>query len=118
VCAEEKHWLADIQKLIKFEIPQEVVPGFDPDPEFFEAGTRHRGRRSNPGGDSASMPAEPRRSGAADGRRGAAGEPRAARSSATGRPRPQRSTVAPDGFDFSKPYESSKPPSAHADIPA
>ena len=30
VSAEEKHWLADIQKLIKFEIPQEIVPGYAP----------------------------------------------------------------------------------------
>ncbi|PKO56497.1 MAG: DEAD/DEAH box helicase, partial [Betaproteobacteria bacterium HGW-Betaproteobacteria-19] len=46
VCSEEKHYLADIQKLIKLDIPQEIVPCFDPDPDFFEAGSRHRGRRS------------------------------------------------------------------------
>ena len=114
VCAEEKHWLADIQKLIKLEIPQEIVPGFDPDPEFFEAGTRHRGRRSGPGAGSASMPAESHRAAMPETeprRRPAAStiEPRAARSSTGNRGRTQRSGIAADGFDFSKPYESSKP---------
>ncbi|MGE4360507.1 MAG: hypothetical protein AB7D30_11795, partial [Lysobacteraceae bacterium] len=95
--------LAEIQKLIKLEIPQELVPGFDPETEFFEAGSRSRSRRP------LSPPAEE--------------APRAPRSS-TGRsqgpagtrtPR-QKSSVAADGFDFSKPYEpvavSSAAPSA------
>ena len=46
VSSEEKHWLSEIEKLIKLQIPQETVPGFDPDPDFHEAGSRaHRGRR-------------------------------------------------------------------------
>ena len=99
VCAEEKHWLNDIQKLIKLEIPQEIVPGFEPEPEFFEAGSRGgRGRRGS--------------ADKADGGRERA--PRAAQPAAPAAPRaerggkrPGRSTIAPDGFDFSKPYESS-----------
>ena len=99
VCAEEKHWLNDIQKLIKLEIPQEIVPGFEPEPEFFEAGSRgSRGRRGS--------------ADKADGGRERA--PRAAQPAAPAAPRaerggkrPGRSTIAPDGFDFSKPYESS-----------
>ena len=92
VCAEEKHRLAEIQKLIKLEIPQELVPGFDPEPEFFEAGSRSRSRRPAP------TPAEE--------------APRAPRSSAGRtqgpvgtRPSRHKSSVAADGFDFSKPYE-------------
>jgi ATP-dependent RNA helicase RhlE len=38
VSSEEKHWLSEIEKLIKLQIPQETVPGFDPDPDFHEAG--------------------------------------------------------------------------------
>ncbi len=30
VSSEEKHWLSEIEKLIKLQIPQERVPGFDP----------------------------------------------------------------------------------------
>ncbi|CAH1745534.1 ATP-dependent RNA helicase RhlE [Thauera humireducens] len=92
VCAEEKHRLAEIQKLIKLEIPQEVVPGFDPEPEFFEAGSRSRSRRP------ASTLAEesPR-------------TPRASSGRAPGpvgtRPSRHKSPIAADGFDFSKPYE-------------
>jgi len=32
VCVDEEGFLRDIQKLIKREIPREVVPGFEPDP--------------------------------------------------------------------------------------
>ena len=91
VCAEEKHWLAEIQKLIRFEIPQEVVPGFDPDSDFFEAGSRSsRGRR---------QPGSVQRSAVAVAE---AAAPRAGTKRRGARP-----TVATDGFDFSKPYEPS-----------
>ncbi len=105
VCAEEKHRLAEIEKLIKREIPQEVVPGFDPEPEFFEAGSRGKhGRRApaakaaepahEPGGRNARPPAakpEPRRGG--------------------------RPSVAPDGFDYSKPYEPAQPAATESSAP-
>ncbi|AUM01461.1 DEAD/DEAH box helicase [Rhodocyclaceae bacterium] len=93
VCAEEKHWLADIQKLIKLDIPQQVVPGFEPEPEFFEAG--NKAGRPRRGSDQvqtnrgrASRAAQP----------GASGTP-------SGGARALASTIAPDGFDFSKPYQ-------------
>jgi ATP-dependent RNA helicase RhlE len=54
VSSEERHRLADIQKLIKLEIKQEIVPGYDPEPDFFDADGSRR-RRSAP----ASRPAEP-----------------------------------------------------------
>ncbi len=92
VCAEEKHRLAEIQKLIKLEIPLEVVPGFDPEPEFFEAGSKSaRGRR-------APTPVVVADVAPATGRTARA--PRAADNR-----RGPRSTVAGDGFDYSKPYE-------------
>ncbi|MBC9071064.1 DEAD/DEAH box helicase [Thauera sp. CAU 1555] len=96
VCAEEKHWLNDIQKLIKLEIPQEIVPGFEPEPEFFEAGSRGgRGRRGSADKADGGRERAPR-----------AAQPAAPRAERGGK-RPGRSTIAPDGFDFSKPYESS-----------
>ena len=112
VCTEEKHWLAEIQKLIKLEIPQEVVPGFDPEPEFFEAGSRSRGRRSGATAPSAGPSATP--SAAARPPRSTA--PRQS-SAPTTRGR-QRSTVAGDGFDFTKPYQptSAQLPAAVADV--
>ncbi|MGD9871172.1 MAG: DEAD/DEAH box helicase [Thauera sp.] len=118
VSAEEKHWLAEIQKLIKFEIPQEQVPGFDPEPEFFEAGSRAtRGRRSSaetPRSSDSPARAPGRSQGAErtrgearpDSRNDARAEARSgARSGARGAARGNRGSVAADGFDFSKPYE-------------
>ena len=103
VCAEEKHRLTEIQKLIKLEIPQELVPGFDPETEFFEAGSRSRSRRP-PSAPAEEAPRAPRSS------TGRSQGPAGTRS-----PR-QKSSVASDGFDFSKPYEptavSSSAPSA------
>ena len=113
VCAEEKHRLADIQKLIKLEIPQEPVPGFDPEPEFFEAGSRTgRHRRSGVDQDTAAPERSPRATRTAPvsegkGRQdGAPGEARARQR------RGGRGHVAADGFDFSKPYEPAQPPVA------
>ena len=117
VCSEEKHYLADIQKLIKLDIPQEVVPGFDPDPDFFEAGTRHRGRRSP----AAATPAEPKRSNAGSGRNvSASNESRSMRNapSANGGRTRQKSHIAADGFDFSKPYEPASSPERASDTGA
>ncbi|MDY0012664.1 MAG: DEAD/DEAH box helicase [Rhodocyclaceae bacterium] len=97
VCAEEKGRLAEIEKLIKLSIPQEVVPGFDPEPEFFEPGARpHRRRREEEA---------PRRE---ERREERERPPRTPRESKESRPagRGNRgSTIAADGFDFSKPYE-------------
>jgi len=91
VSPEEKHWLAEIQALIKFEIPLETVPGFDPETGASETDAGGRSRT----------------------RRGA--EARAGRES-TGAKRERSPRAAPspmiaaDGFDFSKPYEPSVDP--------
>ncbi|THF60477.1 DEAD/DEAH box helicase [Pseudothauera rhizosphaerae] len=98
VCAEEKHWLSEIEKLIKLQIPQEVVPGFEPEPEFFEAGKGGRGRRSAADRTDRVEKTEGARERA----------PRATQPAAGGK-RPPRPTIAPDGFDFSKPYEPATP---------
>ncbi|MDR1229131.1 MAG: DEAD/DEAH box helicase [Azoarcus sp.] len=85
VSAEEKHLLADIQKLIKFEIPQETVSGFEPGAGYAETGPQRHGRRN----------AEER-----------AGHKSGDKSAKRERPAP-RPAVAADGFDFSKPYKPS-----------
>ncbi|WEN43049.1 ATP-dependent RNA helicase RhlE [Thauera sp. GDN1] len=127
VSSEEKHWLSEIEKLIKFQIPQEIVPGFDPDPDFHEAGSRsHRGRRPSASADSLvptrstarERGGEGRSEGRGEGSRESAREPGrevsrgAARDGSRGTARRPRSTIAADGFDFSKPYEPVTPPMA------
>ena len=91
VSPEEKHWLAEIQKLIKFEIPREAVPGFDPETEPAEADVGMRGRA--------------RRGEDARARREDGGG-KGAKRERPARPAPSP-MIAADGFDFSKPYEPS-----------
>ncbi|MDX5364288.1 MAG: DEAD/DEAH box helicase [Pseudazoarcus pumilus] len=90
VCAEEKGRLAEIQKLIKLDIPQEVVAGFDPEPDFDEAGSHRRKHRE--------APAEKRPAPVAQAPKRESGDKRPAGNRRGG------SKIAPDGFDFSKPY--------------
>ena len=87
VCEEERPRLADIEKLIKLRIPEESVPGFGanaaaPSRSRTEDDAR-RPARSPRGNAAASASTSPRERG---GRR--------------------RSTIAADGFDYSKPYEA------------
>ncbi|MDD3354949.1 DEAD/DEAH box helicase [Zoogloea sp.] len=99
VSAEERHRLADIQKLIKLEITQEIVPGFDPEPDFLE-GEGSRRRRN----DSAPAKPAPRPAGETSN----ASDRRSRRPEREQReaPRSRRpGHIASDGFDFSKPYE-------------
>ncbi|GAB1459293.1 hypothetical protein MASR2M50_10670 [Thauera sp.] len=117
VSSEEKHWLSEIEKLIKLQIPQETVPGFDPDPDFHEAGSRaHRGRRpAAAAADNearAAAPRSPSRERGAEhgGGDGGRREPAREREGMRTSPRRGRSTIAADGFDFSKPYEPVNPP--------
>jgi len=87
VSAEEKGRLAEIQKLIKLEIPQEVVPGFDPESDFFEAGHRRaRGRGE-----------------ARDREGGGRAQERSRKTPAKNRER--KPSKAADGFDFTQPYQ-------------
>ena len=103
VSAEERHRLADIQKLIKVEIRQEVVAGYDPEPDFFEAdGKRRRHAASAPKAEAGGEPRE----------RHERRERRPERSprESSGRGGPRTPHIAPDGFDFSKPYEQRETP--------
>ncbi len=116
VSSEERHRLADIQKLIKLEIRQEVVPGYDPEPDFFDAegGKRRRSSGSTSSSSAPSSSAAPRAAeGSSERRKRSEREPREARETREPRERSPRSRqpshIAPDGFDFSKPYEQRNP---------
>ena len=87
VSGEEKHRLADIEKLIKLTIPQSSVDGFEParhggGEARHESRTRSSESRGRGGNRERSAPRERDRSG-----------------------RKRASTIAADGFDYSKPYE-------------
>ena len=101
VSADEVPYLVDIEKLIKKQIEQVVVPGFEPeyDYEYPPSGKKKHHRRP-PAPPAQIAPA------AKDGRRGG---------SASGASRRNRSNIAADGFDFSKPSEP-HPASAPADV--
>lgn len=109
VSPEEKHWLAEIQKLIKFEIPREAVPGFDPETvsaETSDAPSRCANRSSETHA----------------GRDGRGKGAKREHSPQANAPAPM---MAADGFDFSKPYEPAaslgpqqENPTARADQPA
>ena len=83
VSAHEVVYLVEIEKLIKRPIEQVEVPGFEPEPHYeYPPGNRKR------------------RSSAPPARAPVANRPeRAERGS-------RKAAVAPDGFDFSKPYEA------------
>ena len=89
VCAEEKGRLAEIQKLIKLDIPQEVVAGFAPEPEYDEVGT-HRRKHREPAAEKRPAPAVVQTERRSDDRRSSN--------------RRGNTKIAADGFDFSKPY--------------
>ncbi len=99
VSSEERHRLADIQKLIKLEIRQEIVPGYDPEPDFFDADGSRRRRTAAP-----SRPADAAPAAAAPGGERRKRSDRPERSERPSRSR-QPSHIAADGFDFSKPYQ-------------
>lgn len=90
VTSAEVAYLVEIEKLVKKEIEQVVVTGFEPDDDF-EYPPGQRKKRNNPPTKAplAQKPAAPAR-----------------HQSGSGKPAAHRhNTVAPDGFDFSKPYE-------------
>ncbi|MFZ5509165.1 MAG: helicase-related protein, partial [Pseudomonadota bacterium] len=86
VCAEERGRLAEIEKLIKRQIEQVVIPGFEPEPEYSEP--LDRSRRAKGHGHQAERE-----------RRHHAPRP----TRAPARPLPQ--PAAKLDFDFTKPYE-------------
>ena len=108
VSADEVQYLVDIEKLIKLQIEQVVVTGYEPEYDYeYPPSGKKRGHR-HPAPAHAPAPAAPERSG---GRR-ERGERGERDFGGSGRPakRPSRpSHIAADGFDFSKPYESAEP---------
>ena len=95
VSAHEVQYLVDIEKLIKIQVEQVIIPGFDPeyDYDYPPTGRKVHSRRPTP--PAVVAPAlRPHRD-------------QTLQKSSSGNRR--KSTVAADGFDFSKPYESAEP---------
>ena len=98
VSAHEVQYLADIEKLIKIQVEQVIVPGFDPeyDYEYPPSGKKSHHRRPPAPPASVAPTAKPRRE-------------RDYSSSSTSSGASRKSHIAADGFDFNKPYESAEP---------
>ncbi|GBH25419.1 DEAD/DEAH box helicase [Burkholderia vietnamiensis] len=87
VCVDEKQLRRDIERLIKREIPQEVIAGFEPDPNVKpepiqqRGGQQPRGGGNGGGGGGGSGNRQPRAggSGQAGAKRGANAQPKAAK---------------------------------------
>ena len=96
VAAHEVQYLVDIEKLIKIQVEQVIVPGFEPeyDYEYPPTGRKSHHRRPPAPPASVAPAAKPRREHSSRG------------GSASGK---RMSHIAADGFDFSKPYESAEP---------
>jgi len=96
VSAHEVQYLVDIEKLIKIQVEQVIVPGFEPeyDYEYPPTGRKSHHRRPPAPPASVAPAAKPRREHSSRG------------GSASGK---RMSHIAADGFDFSKPYESAEP---------
>jgi ATP-dependent RNA helicase RhlE len=97
VSAHEVGYLVEIEKLIKRPIEQIVVTGYEPDADYeYPPGNRKRhGAPKVPLADKPVRPAASRDSNARHGKQSTRGH------------------IAPDGFDFNKPYE----PKPLADLP-
>ena len=52
VCVDERKLLADIERLLKREIPKVVIPGYEPDPGIRAEPIRQRNNNGRPGGKS------------------------------------------------------------------
>ena len=122
VSADETGYLADIEKLINKSITQNIVPGFEPEPDWEYPPTGKKRVRSalNTQRPQDKPQERPRRE--AEGRRERDQRPESReRSDAYNRRRPaagytppRLTKVAADGFDFTKPYESGSTESASA----
>jgi ATP-dependent RNA helicase RhlE len=71
VCVDEHAFLRDIERLIKREIPSEVVPGFEPDRRAIAQPIQQRQQRGARGGEPAGGKSRPRATGSSPGARGA-----------------------------------------------
>jgi hypothetical protein len=84
----------DIEKLIRLQVEQVIITGYEPEDDYIYPASDKRGRHRR----SADAPAKT----AAGGR-----QPSSRRDSKN--PHSHTSMIAADGFDFSKPYESNVP---------
>ena len=96
VSAHEVQYLVDIEKLIKIKVEQVIIPGFDPeyDYDYPPTGRKTHSRRPPPPPAAVAPALRPHRD-------------QTLSKNPSGNRR--KSTVAADGFDFSKPYESTEP---------
>ncbi|HOL64380.1 MAG TPA: DEAD/DEAH box helicase [Accumulibacter sp.] len=94
VSASEVGYLMDIEKLIRLQVEQVIITGYEPEDDYIYPASDKRGRHRR----SADAPAKT----AAGGR-----QPSSRRDSKN--PHSHTSMIAADGFDFSKPYESNVP---------
>ena len=118
VSAHEVQYLVDIEKLIKIQVEQVIVPGFEPeyDYEYPPTGRKVHHRRPPEPSPSVAPAARSRRE---PGERSERPE-RPERSASSPQHIRRKSHIAADGFDFSKPYESavSQPLAAPTDAEA
>ena len=96
VSAHEVQYLVDIEKLIKIQVEQVIVPGFEPEYDYEYPPTGRKGQHKRPPSPPATVApaARPRRE---------------APASSSYSSNKRKSHIAADGFDFSKPYESVEP---------
>jgi ATP-dependent RNA helicase RhlE len=108
VSAHEVQYLVDIEKLIKIQVEQVIVPGFEPeyDYEYPPTGKKSHHRRPPSPPAQVAPAAAPARRERSPGHGSVDRNDRNPGRSNSGR-RP--SHIAADGFDFSKPYESAEP---------
>ncbi|HPT49026.1 MAG TPA: DEAD/DEAH box helicase [Accumulibacter sp.] len=102
VSASEVAYLAEIEKLIRIQVEQVVVPGYEPEYDYtYPPGDKHGHRRRPPLSPPPALaaPHDDRSSGRGDKSGGGKSGGRA-----------RASHIAADGFDFSKPYECAEPP--------
>jgi ATP-dependent RNA helicase RhlE len=105
VDSDEVGYLVDIEKLIKRSIEQVVIRGFEPDADWGYPPDKNRKRGPKPAGERGERAERSGREGR-DGERHERRERHDRHERQPARPRHGLPMVAPDGFDFSKPYEA------------
>jgi ATP-dependent RNA helicase RhlE len=108
VSAHEVQYLVDIEKLIKIQVEQVLVPGFEPEYDYDYPPSGKKGHRRPPAPPAAVAPAAapPRRERSPSHASSSSNGSSTGRGSSSGR---RTGHIAADGFDFSKPYESAEP---------
>ena len=109
VSASEVPYLVEIEKLIRIQVEQVQVAGFEPEAHYSYPPDRHSRHRHIPAPTLAPLAAPPEAA-APRSERGSGRSAQREASNRPGRPGSGRSAqIAADGFDFSKPYECAEP---------